>query len=152
MKKLVMIAIALVTLNGFAQREGRKGMDKENRSELREDMTPNDMAELRSKKLTLKLDLTDKQQKEVKALFLEEAKDREKLRNERKAKNGEQKEKPTTEEFVKMQNERLDKQIQMKRKMQSILTAEQYAEFEKMKPRKRKKGGKEKRKGNKDEK
>ncbi|MUU78911.1 hypothetical protein [Winogradskyella endarachnes] len=152
MKKLVMIAIALVTLNGFAQREGRKGMDQENRSELRKDMSPEDIADLKSKKLTLKLDLTDKQQKEVKAVFLEQAKDREKHRNERKAKDGEQKEKPTTEEFVKMQNERLDKQIQMKRKMKSILTAEQYAEFEKMKPKKHKKGGKERRKGNKDEK
>lgn len=139
MKKLLIIAIALVTLNGFAQRDGNKKMDRENRSELRKDMTPNDMADLKSKKLTLKLDLTDKQQKEVKALFLEQAQNREKLRKERKAKNGEQKEKPSTEEFVKMQNLKLDKQIQMKRKMKSILTAEQYTEFEKMKPRKHKK-------------
>lgn len=137
-----MIAIALVTLNGFAQREGRKGMDKENRSELRKDMTPEDIADLKSKKLTLKLDLTDKQQKEVKGLILEQAKKREKFRNERKAKAEGQKEKPSKEEFVKMQNQKLDEQIEMKRKMKSILTAEQYAKFEKMKPKKNKKGRK----------
>ena len=147
MKKLLIIAIALVTLNGFAQRDGHKKMDRENGSELRKDMTPNDIADLKSKKLTLKLDLTDKQQKEVKALFLEEAQNRETLRKERKAKDGEQKEKPSTEEFVKMQNLRLDKQIQMKRKMKSILTVEQYAKFEKMKPRKQKKERKHSKKG-----
>ncbi|NRD21624.1 hypothetical protein HNV10_00120 [Winogradskyella litoriviva] len=142
MKKLLIIAIALVTFTGFAQREGRKGMDKENRSELRKDMTPEDIADLKSKKLTLKLDLTDKQQKEVKALILDQATKREKFRNERKAKAEEQKEKPSKEEFVKMQNQRLDEQIEMKRKMKNILTAEQYAKFEKMKPQKNKKGRK----------
>lgn len=139
MKKLLIIALAFVTLNGFAQRDGHKKNDRENKSELRKDMTPNDIADLKSKKLTLKLDLTDKQQKEVKALFLEQAQDREKLRKEHKTKDGEQKEKPSKEEFVKMQNLRLDKQIRMKRKMKSILTTEQYAKFEKMKPRKHKK-------------
>ncbi|NRD19438.1 hypothetical protein HNV08_05215 [Winogradskyella eckloniae] len=154
MKKLVIIAIALVTLNGFAQERGGKKMRKENRSEMRKDMTPTDIADLKSKRLTLKLDLTDAQQKKVQKLFLEQAETRQKFRDAHKPKDGEKREKPSQEEFVKMQNQRLDQQIQMKRNMKSILTAEQYAKFEKMKPREHKKRGKrgQKREGKHEEK
>ncbi|WP_299101817.1 hypothetical protein [uncultured Winogradskyella sp.] len=147
MKKLVIIAIALVTLNGFAQEKGDKKMRKGNRSEMRKDMTPKDIADLKSKRLTLKLDLTDVQQKKVQKLFLEEAETRQKFKDSRKLKEGEKRERPSQEEFVKMQNLRLDQQIQMKRNMKSILSEEQYAKFEKMKPRKHKKRGEKGKRG-----
>lgn len=146
MKKLVVIALALVTLNGFAQKKGEKKMDRENRSELRKDMTPSDIADLKSKTLTLKLDLSDAQQKEVHKLILEQAENRAALRKAHNANGDEKKEKPSKEARLKMQNDRLDEQIEMKREMKSILNAEQYAKFEKMKPQRQGKKGKRNRK------
>jgi hypothetical protein len=151
MKKLAIIALALITLNGFAQRKEHKKMNRGDASEMRKDMTPNDIADLKSKTLTLKLDLTDAQQKKVHKLILNEAETRQSARKERKVKDGEEREKPSKEDRLKMQNQRLDQQIKMKREMKTILTAEQYAKFEKMKPKKEGKGRKGKREHKKDE-
>jgi len=134
MKKLAIIALILVTLTGYAQRKERKNMDKENRFELREEIAPKDMAELKAKKLTLKLDLTDAQQTKVQKIILKQAEENQKLKAEKKADKSEEKQKPTKEEMVERQNHRLDQMIEMKREMKTILTAEQYSEFEKMKP------------------
>ena len=142
MKKIVVIALALVTLNGMAQEKKQKRMDRGDRTELRNDMTPNDIADLKTKKLTLDLDLTDKQQKDVHKLILEQATTREKLRKEQQAKASDNKEKPSKDELVQRKKDRLDEQIHMKRKMKAILTAEQYAKYEKMKPRQEKKRAK----------
>jgi hypothetical protein len=141
MKKLVIVALALFTLNGIAQQDGKNRKDrKEMRSELR-DMSPENIADLKSKKLTLHLDLSESQQKQVHNILLDEAKDMQKIRSERQADNNE-KERPSKEERVEMQNNRLDKAIAIKRKMKTILTPEQYAKFEKMKPLKRQKRSK----------
>ncbi|QNK76286.1 hypothetical protein H7F37_09025 [Winogradskyella sp. PAMC22761] len=144
MKKLAIIALVLVTLTGYAQKKDRKNMDKENRSELREDISPKDMAELKAKRLTLKLDLTDAQQAKVQKVILKQAEENQKLREEKKADKSEEKQKPTKEEMVERQNYRLDQMIEMKREMKTILTAEQYAEFEKMKPEQKRKKGQQK--------
>ena len=97
------------------------------------DLTPEEVANLKTKKLRLKLDLTDIQQKKVESILLEHAVERQ---NKRKAhQNKKEKDKPSKEEFLKMQNARLDSKIEMKQKMKDILTEEQYAKFEKMKPR-----------------
>ncbi|WP_178989967.1 hypothetical protein [Winogradskyella schleiferi] len=142
MKKLVIIALALVSLNGFAQRKENKKMDRENRTELRKDMTPSEIADLKSKHLTLELDLTDAQQKQVHKLILEQAETRQSKRAALKIEDGEKREKPSKEEMLKMHNQRLDAQIEMKREMKKILTEDQYAKFEKMKPKKQGKRGK----------
>lgn len=133
MKNLVVIAIAFLTLSATAQdrRQERKGND--HRKEIMKDLTPEEVANLKTKKLTLKLDLTDKQQKKVESILLEQAVDRQKKREAHQ--NIEEKVKPSKEEFLKMQNARLDSKIEMKQKMKDILTEEQYAKFEKMKPR-----------------
>jgi hypothetical protein len=148
MKKLLVIALALFTLTGVAQEKRKHRADRKDGSELRKQMTPSEIADLKAKKLTLTLDLTDAQQKKVHTIVLNQAKENETLRKERKAADVEKKEKPSKEEFVKMQNHRLDQQIEMKREMKTILTAEQYAKFEKMKFRKHKKRGKRGKKRN----
>jgi hypothetical protein len=104
-------------------------------------MTPNDIADLKTKRLTLRLDLNEKQQKEVHSLILNQAKSNEILRQERRSANAENKGKPSKDEFVKMENHRLDQQIKMKQAMKSILTADQYVKFEQIKPRSRNKQG-----------
>lgn len=139
MKNLLLIALAVVTLNVNAQerkKDGQKGAMKE-RMEMRQDMTPQEMASLQRKKMTLQLDLTEKQQKEVESILLEEAKTRKAKMADRKAKMGKTDGvKPSKEERLKLINERLDHQIEMKKKMKSILNAEQYEKFEVMQSKK----------------
>ena len=151
MKKLAIIALALITLNGFAQRKEHKKMEREHASEMRKEMTPTDIADLKSKNLTLKLDLTDAQQKKVHKLILDEAKTRQNARKEQKTTDDEKRERPSKEDRLARQNQKLDQQIKMKREMKAILTAEQYAKFEKMKPREHKKGRKGKKQHKKSE-
>jgi hypothetical protein len=135
MKTLVVIAVALFTINGIAQEKRTNQINQKGRSELMKQMTPNDIADLKTKRLTLKLDLNDEQQKKVHRLILNKAKANENFRKEHKEANLENKEKFTKDEFVKIEKRKLDQQIKMKREMKALLTPEQYAKFEKMKPR-----------------
>ena len=123
MKKLLIIALALVTIQVSAQERGeRKGKFA--------DFTPEEMAQLQTKKMTLALDLSEAQQREVSAINLENAKARKAKMKTRKARKDADK-KPSKEEMLKMKNERLDAQIATKQKMKTILNAEQYAKWEK---------------------
>ncbi|WP_296312175.1 hypothetical protein [Winogradskyella sp. UBA3174] len=138
MKKLLIIALAFFTLNGVAQGERTGNKNQKEMRQLMKYMSPEDVANLKSKKLTLKLDLDIDQQKQVHNLILEEARSKQKMRKNRETKKSENI-KPTKDELVAFQNNRLDKKIELKRKMKTILTADQYAKFEKMKPRNNKK-------------
>ena len=110
MKKLILaIALVMTTLT-FAQ----------DRKQGREKLTPEQQSELHVKKMTLDLDLDAQQQKEVKTIFLEQAKKREAKMAEMKAKR-EKGEKPSADERFEMKNEMLDNQIEMKAKMKKIL-------------------------------
>jgi len=88
MKQLVVIALSLFTLIGVAQEKRKHKTERKNSTELRKQMTPNDIADLKAKKLTLKLDLTDAQQKKVHTLILNQAKANKALRDEHKSKDG----------------------------------------------------------------
>lgn len=86
-------------------------------------------AAIDTKELTLSLDLTDKQAKEVEPLFLaiEQKKDENiKKREEARAKGI----KPTAEERGAMKAAYLDEKIKLKRDLKKILTPEQYKKFE----------------------
>ena len=145
MKKLLLIAIALLTLNATAQ-------DRKNRKDSLKDLSAEEVATLRTKKLTLQLDLNESQQATVKTLMLEEAKFMESKRAEREEnKANEDSKKPTKEERYAMVNERLDRQIEMKKSMKSILNAEQYTKWE-ASLSKRKKGSRKEGKGKRSEK
>lgn len=119
MKKLI-LAIALVaTTLTFAQ----------DRKQGREKLTPEQQTELQVKKMTLELDLDAKQQKEIKAILLEQAKKREAKMAEMKAKR-EKGEKPSADEKFEMKNKMLDNQIENKAQMKKILKPEQFAKWE----------------------
>ncbi|MDN3493813.1 hypothetical protein [Winogradskyella bathintestinalis] len=138
MNKLVIIAIAFATLSSFAQQKQPQKLDRENRAELRKSMTPTEIADLKSKQLTLKLDLNDEQQKKVHQLILNGAEDKQSLRQDNKTEKDDTRKKPSKDEMLKMKSQKLDMQIEMKREMKKILTEEQFAKFEKMQPRKQK--------------
>ena len=116
MKKLVLIAIALMTVQAFAQQ--KKGEGNKERAQMMRNLSPEDAATMQTKRLTLHLDLNEKQQAEVKEILLANAEARKAKMEEMKAKKEKgELQKPTKEERIKMANARLDQQIAMKTKM-----------------------------------
>lgn len=133
MKRLVVLVVILTTLSATAQKhEGnRKGKS------VRADMTAAQIATLHTKKLTLALDLSQGQQKEVLEISLEEAEMRKSKREEIKAKkeSGEWK-RPSADDRFEIENARLDYQIAQHQKMKKVLSDEQYQTWKKLKLKK----------------
>ena len=114
--------------------------------EKKERMTVEQQTELAVKKMALKLDLTDSQQRRVKPLLAEQINEKKELRCKRKAMK-ESGKKPSADERYAVANSRLNKLIAFKTEMKSILNEKQYERFEKMtakKIHKRKKKAKKK--------
>lgn len=134
MKKLMTIFIVLVTFTISAQ-------DQKPHKRSHQEYTPEQRAELQTKRMTLALDLTPDQQKKVQQLYLENAKNR-----PAKAANtpGLSKNKSYAE-----MNSRLDRQIATKQKMKEILTETQYAKWESNYQNHHKKHGNKSGRGNK---
>jgi len=149
--KKVIVLVALMT--GFASM-AQKG-EKRHRDNFK-DMSVEQMATLKTKKMALELDLSDAQQSEIQALNLEMAKTRKAKMEERKAAktSGERKE-PTSDERYAMKVARLDNAIAHKAELQKVLSKEQFEKWERLHQRskKRRKGkpteGRKGRKGNK---
>lgn len=135
MKKLILIALVLVTIQVNAQnrnRDDRKGNRMEQRDKFK-DFTPEEVAQLQTKQMALHLNLTEAQQKQIQKINLENAVDRKAKMEARQAKmKDDNAEKPNKEERLKMMNERLDKQLEMKQKMSKILNEDQFEKWEKM--------------------
>src|SRR5690554_4496803 len=119
MKNTLMIIIAFVTFTLSAQNE--IGKDKQFRQENRKNFTPEQKAELHSKKLTLELDLTDSQQKEIKKLLLDHKK--------QKSSNSEKRKGISAENKYEGKKTALDRRIILKREFKKILTSEQYEKW-----------------------
>ncbi|MFV0565495.1 MAG: hypothetical protein ACK5NB_06665 [Flavobacteriaceae bacterium] len=131
MKRIFIAAIALISLQGFAQEEKKERPNRGEMMERMNDYTPEEMATLRTKKMTLDLDLNQSQQDDVYKLNLENAKTHKAMMEQFKAKReNADAEKPTKEERLKMANAQLDRQIELKAKMKSILNEDQYAKWE----------------------
>lgn len=130
MKKLVVLIALLAGITAIAQKPERHRGDRSNMK----DMTPEQIATLQTKQMTLALDLTDAQQKEIYSLNLENALKRSEKKKEMKARkdSGETK-KLTSEERYAMKTAMLDHQIAQKEMMKKILNKEQYEKWEKMK-------------------
>ena len=129
MKKLIFIALAFIAVQATAQqRNDRPNRPQGERMERFKDMTPEEMATLQTKKMALQMDLTESQQKEIQKINLENAKER-KARMEARRNSGNMRN-LSKEERLKIANERLDRQIEMKAKMKKILNEEQYAKWE----------------------
>ena len=101
MKKLIVAALLVVGLTTYAQ-------EKEGRRAGREKLTSEQKVNLQVKKMTKDLDLNEKQTREVRALVTKEVEKREAIK-------------------IQMQAEKEAVSVEMKK----ILTAEQYAKWEK---------------------
>jgi hypothetical protein len=147
MKKILIIAVALLALQVTAQEQQRERSNKQGKSLKMMDLSAEDAAALQTKKMTLHLDLNKSQQAEIKKINLENTTKRKAMIAERKArkKSGEI-QKPTQEQRLEMLNTKLDRKIAMKAKMKNILDKEQYAKWEKAQMQNTK-NGKNKKKG-----
>lgn len=121
MKKFIALLTLVVLFSATVNAQNKKGNNKRGNN-----FTAEQMATLQSKKLTLRLDLDQKQQKAVYEVMLKNSEERIALRaqNQQKRASGV---KPTTEERYNMENLRLEKQIAQKTEMKKILTADQYS-------------------------
>jgi len=133
MKKIVFILLALIALKVSAQEKNeRPNRERGEKMERYQDYTPEEIANLQTKKMTLHLNLNESQQKEIKKLNLENAISRETMMKAHKAqKESGNMEKPSKEARLKMMNDRLDRQIERKGKMKKILNADQFTKWEK---------------------
>lgn len=85
-------------------------------------------SELQVKKLTLELDLTESQQKEIKAFIADKNTKMEAHRTAMKAMK-EKGTKPTSDERFAMKSKMLDEQIAAKKRMQKILNEKQFEKW-----------------------
>nr|WP_299388030.1 hypothetical protein [Allomuricauda sp.] len=139
MKRLVILMVLLTTIGATAQRHQGSRTGKG----FNGDMTTEQVATLKTKKLTLALDLTQRQQQKILEINLAQAEKRKAKYEEIKAKkeNGEWK-KPTSDERFEMANARLDEQIAHQQQMKEVLTDEQYQTWKKLSLKKRMNGKK----------
>lgn len=122
MKKLVLAICLSATMLGFAQ-------EKESRGN-RERFNPEQQVQLQVKKMTLHLDLTTKQQKEVEKLLTDQHKKREEARTTQGDVRKNYKDMTTDERFA-LQNKRMDDKIAFKGEMKKILNSSQMEKWEK---------------------
>ena len=105
MKKILIIAVALLALQVNAQEQQRERSNKQGRSLKMMDLSAEDAATLQTKKMTLHLDLNESQQAEIKKINLENATKRKAMMAERKArKESGEAQKPTQEQRLEMVN------------------------------------------------
>ncbi|MEM0518094.1 MULTISPECIES: hypothetical protein [Aequorivita] len=121
MKKAMIIFMALATFAISAQ--NKNDNRPEHRKQLRENLTPEQRAELHTKKLTLDLNLNETQQIKVNQLLLNMQKDKPNRSKNRKD--------MTDEEKYEAKSAMLDKRIEMKKAMKEILTDAQFTKWEK---------------------
>lgn len=115
MKKVVFVLIVLLAFNAKAQRgEHHK----------KNDLTPEQIATMRTKQMTLALDLSEAQQNDVLVLNAKNAEKFSKPKGERKE--------LTKEERFEMKNNMLDTQIANQRAMKNILNEAQYMYWKKI--------------------
>jgi protein CpxP len=139
MKKVMMILLLAFGATLYAQPPGHKkdGPLKEMRQKMQE-FTPQQRAELKTKRMVLDLDLSPTQQSEILQLNLGLETKREKRKAEKK-KKGEL----AANEIFERTSKMLDAKIATKKQLKSILTEAQFEKFEKShdkKKRKRKHG------------
>lgn len=148
MKKVV---LTMVLLSGFIA-TAQKGEGHKRHGNAMKDMTPEQVATLQTKKMTLALDLSEAQQEQMQQLNLENAKLRKTKMEERNAQKKEGKsEKPSSEERFEMHSERLDHKLAQQERVKQILTEEQFDQWKKMqhKRERHQRGAKTKGKGKK---
>ncbi|MGB1270132.1 MAG: hypothetical protein ACPG45_10390 [Flavobacteriaceae bacterium] len=132
MKKLILLAALVMSCAIFGQ---ERYSDKKDKMAHLKDLSPEQVATLKTKKMTLSLDLSKGQYDNVYALHLDEAKTRKEQRAKREHDKSTEKPKLSSDEKFNKMNGRLDKKIAFKNSMKSILSEEQFIKWEDMQHR-----------------
>ncbi|MGE5944532.1 MAG: hypothetical protein ACM31G_09360 [Flavobacteriales bacterium] len=131
MKKLLLIALALISIEGIAQQRMQQRPERKEMADKMFALTPEESATLQTKRMTLQLDLNEYQQKEIYKLNLENATKRQLTMEANKAKRESGTfERPTKQDYLSRMNARLDNQIATRIKMNYILNTEQRTKWE----------------------
>jgi hypothetical protein len=136
MKKLIaLLALIGCTVNAQAQVRQQQKQQQTHRTQIKrnvlKDLSPEQQAQLQTKRLALVLDLNDKQQVALLALHTKLAKQRNNRAKQLKAAKESGKKLSPDEKFEFMNN-RLDAKLETKRTMKSVLTLEQYNKWLKL--------------------
>ena len=126
--------MALVTMQVTAQEHRNEHQKEAKKERMHKQMnfTHEEMATLQTKKMVLRLDLTETQQHEIHKINLANTKERKaKMEARKKMREDNKGEQTSKESRFKMMNERLDKQISNKKDMKRILSKEQFEKWEK---------------------
>jgi uncharacterized FlgJ-related protein len=134
MKNLIVVALLSLTISGFAQ-ERRMNSRAE-----RPALTVEQRTELQVKKLTLELDLTAEQQKEITKIVANQQNKRAVVREEM-VKQREENKKIRAEKRFAVQSKMLDERIANRNELKKVLTPEQLEKWDNM-PKGRDKSGK----------
>lgn len=127
MKTFIAAALMLAATSIFAQAklEGRA-----------QQLSAEQKTELQVKRMTLDLELTEKQQKEIKSLVLEQNQKLEERRKDRDQRR-EEMAKMTKDERFKMQSQALDDELAFQAKVKKILTDDQYVKWQAQRERRK---------------
>ncbi|MDC0177505.1 hypothetical protein OAJ14_05075 [Polaribacter sp.] len=136
MKKVITLLVLV-----FAFALSTQGQKK--KAQRASKLTIEQQTTLAVKKMTLALDLSEKQQNEIKPILMAKMTEH-KMAVERRKADKEPKKRPSTDEIYAMKSKQLDGMILMKNKMKNILDKKQYEQFEKMQKRRMKMGMKKK--------
>jgi protein CpxP len=125
MKNVLILTLALIFSASYGQQNKNENNERgHNKKEMRQKgdkLSPEQKAELYSKRMTLQLDLNETQQKKLYVVQLEHVK----LRDTR-FQNKKNKAELNDKERFKLKIERLDDQIAIKKEMKAILNNKQY--------------------------
>ena len=129
MKRLVVLICVLATFSLSAQ-EGRHEHGRQG-ARMMNDLSPEQTATLKTKKMTLGLDLTEDQQEKIYKIHLNNAKEKQARMDEvKKKREAGESLKPSKEDRFNRLNEKLDMQIAHKKEMKGILSKEQFEKWE----------------------
>lgn len=125
MKNILLLHVFMLAI---VTAQAQRKIDRtENRRELATNLNPGDLSSIQAKRMTLALDLSDNQEKEIEELLTAKRTNRKENKINRedfKAMSAEQK--------LAMKEKQMDERIATKRAFKKILNDEQYTEFEKM--------------------
>ncbi len=127
MKKLIVLALLIVGTTIVAQERNRK-----HQGNAMEQFTPEQQSQLMLKRMTLELDLTEGQQKEITSFISDKMAKKEAHKADMKAMK-EKGVKPTKDERFAMHMKMLDEQIATKKSMQKILNTKQFEKWASLK-------------------
>ncbi len=127
MKKLIIALLLTSSLATFAQ---EKKINRKDKTSKIEKLTPEQRTSLQVKELTLKLDLSDQQQKEITEVIKTHqnkvAEQKSKIKTDRN-------DKLSAEQRFELKNQMLDQKIEYKKNIKKILNDQQFEKWSKIK-------------------